>query len=130
MDESEQEQENNCTNGTPKPKPEDGEKGVSGGSAGAGVVEEKETGKGSVEGMEEEEVVEDFTVTFNRVLTKVQDGGSKVEGDTTDGQQANDDAFQRYSNTNVRMTHLLGLDEDNQGKNKHTMQVIFCVVQS
>lgn len=45
------------------------------------------------------------------IKTKVEDGGSGAGQSETTGTDA-EDTFLRYSNDNVRMMHLLGLDED------------------
>ena len=45
-------------------------------------------------------------MTIIAINTKTEDGGSQSTATEGDGQ----DAFSRYSNRNVRMMHLLGLD--------------------
>lgn len=57
-----------------------------------------------------------FEVKIVNVLTKVEDGGTnnvQQQQASPDGRQATRDAFQLYSNTNVRMMHLLGLLDGN-----------------
>lgn len=63
------------------------------------------------------------------VPTKTRDGGGAAELSTENGaaneEPARPDAFARYSNQNVRMTHLLGLDNGNaQAENDVTWRAI------
>ena len=46
---------------------------------------------------------------------KTHDGGSQQVVESSSG--SGTDAFSRYSNTNVRMMHLLGLDDDEEASN-------------
>lgn len=100
----------NGANGAPKAEGEEEKKIES---------TEQKDGMDKIEGSKEKKVEEcddRSKVMAVKVLTKVEDGGTVQLASTennVDEQQATDNnAFQRYSNTNVRMTHLLGLDEE------------------
>ena len=60
----------------------------------------------------EEEVQDEEQTKFNvqKVRTKVDDGGTILQDGSTGSDRL--DVFLRYSNDNVRMTHLLGLDDE------------------
>jgi hypothetical protein len=58
------------------------------------------------EGQEDQEE-EAEQITFVLVKTKTEDGGSPVAPSTSKGR----DAFSHYSNDDVRMRHLLGLED-------------------
>jgi len=59
-------------------------------------------------GMGEKQEHKKQGLTHLTVKTKKEDGGSQ----TTVTESNESDAFSRYSNTNVRMMHLLGIDDD------------------
>ena len=123
MDEGEQGNKNDGdgANGGPKPKKEAEDES----SIGSASASASSSVRGGVEGETRDRRVDEMNkveevdvVTVTSVLTKVQDGGSNEGG--ANGQQAIYDAFRHYSNNNVRMTHLLllGLDENDEGKNE------------
>ena len=78
------------------------------------LVSDDETKVEEEGGEVQEESKEDHKEeTIISVKTKTEDGGAQA---TTEGNLQ--DAFSQYSNTNVRMMHLLGLDEDEGGANE------------
>lgn len=56
------------------------------------------------------------------VRTKVEDGGSNQEADSTT-QTGRRDSFREYSNQNARMNHLLGLQVENPQVDEHWRQI-------